>query len=74
MCLKVVNVSTCWQCKATLDSFGKMRYCRDSTKKGKFCEGIVAQIMGPGDLLCRLCLIENKGVNKLNLKQKMHEG
>lgn len=74
MCLKIVRVATCWQCKTTLDSFGKMRYCGDSADNGKFYEGIVAQIMGPGDLLCRLCLIANKGVNKLNLKQGMVEG
>ncbi|KAH7251831.1 hypothetical protein BKA59DRAFT_473020 [Fusarium tricinctum] len=74
MCLKIVRVSTCWQCTATLDPFGKMRYCGDSVTNGKFCEAKMAQIIGPGDLLCRLCLIANKGVNKLNLKQRMPEG
>jgi hypothetical protein len=49
-----------------------MRPCGEVIYKGEFCEATeLVQIIGPGDLLCRLCLIANKGVNKLSSKQKM---
>ncbi|KAK2481021.1 hypothetical protein H9L39_06660 [Fusarium oxysporum f. sp. albedinis] len=75
MCRQVTRVASCWLCKSRLEPFGRFFPCGTVITAGKKgCDILeLKENVGPGDLLCHVCLKITDGKNKLNRKQTLPE-
>ncbi|SCN76143.1 uncharacterized protein FFB20_07802 [Fusarium fujikuroi] len=75
MCRQVIRVASCWLCNSRLEPFGRFFPCGNVITAGKKGCGILdlEENVGPGDLLCHVCLRITDGENKLNENQKLPE-
>lgn len=69
MCIQITRVAACWQCYVVLEAFGHIRVCGNIVDEGGCSEFKQAEVYGPPDLLCALCLKKHEGKNKLNQNQ-----
>lgn len=73
MCRQVTRVASCWLCNSRLEPFGRFFPCGNVITAGnKGCDILrLEENVGPGDLLCHVCLEITDGQNKLNENQKL---